>query len=109
LIYLFPSQLGDRFGAVACLLLTLGVLSDWISTTIGLNAGLIEGNFLAASLMEAGLWMPTDLLMAVLCMLVPYAGNKLTKNGAAKALYMFPLIAGVVRIVVSLWNLSLLI
>lgn len=103
------AQLNERFGTVACLLLILGVLSDWISTTMGLNAGLSESNLFASSLMEMGLWIPADLILAFFCILVPYACNRYVKNGDNRALYAFPLLAGLVRLVASLWNLSLLL
>ena len=93
----------------AYLLLLLGALGDWVSTTKGLSAGLVEGNTLAASLMEGGLWIPADLMMVGVCIIVPYLVNRLVKSRAAKILYMFPLVAGFFKVAVSLWNISLII
>lgn len=93
----------------AYLLLLLGALGDWVSTTKGLSAGLVEGNTLAASLMESGLWIPADLMMVGVCIIVPYLVNRLVKSRAAKILYMFPLVAGFFKVAVSLWNISLII
>ena len=93
----------------AYLLLLLGALGDWVSTTKGLSVGLLEGNIMAASLMETGLWIPADLVMVGVCIIVPYLVNRLVKSRAAKILYMFPLVAGLFKIAVSLWNISLII
>ena len=93
----------------AYLLLLLGALGDWVSTTKGLSAGFVEGNMLAASLMGSGLWIPADLIMVGTCILVPYLANRLVKSRAAKILYLFPLVAGLFKVAVSLLNISLII
>jgi len=106
---LFRARLDGRFEVAACLLLLLGALGDWVSTTQGLSVGLMEGNMLAASLMETGLWIPADLVMVGVCIIVPYLVNRLVKSRAAKFLYMFPLAAGLFKVAVSLWNIGLMV
>ncbi|TRO53886.1 hypothetical protein E2P71_05460 [Candidatus Bathyarchaeota archaeon] len=105
---MFRTHLGGRFEIAAYLLLLLGALGDWVSTAKGLSAGLVEGNMLAASLMEASLWIQTDLIMVGVCILVPYLANRLVGGRSAKILYMFPLVAGFFKVAVSLWNINLL-
>lgn len=105
---MFRAQLSGRFETAAYLLLLLGALGDWASTTTGLSVGLLEGNTLAASLMAGGLWIPVDLMMVGVCIAVPYLVNRLVKSRAAKVLYLFPLMAGLFKVAVSLWNISLI-
>ena len=105
---MFRAQLSSRFETAAYLLLLLGALGDWASTTAGLSMGLLEGNTLAASLMMDGLWIPADLVMVGICIAVPYLANRLVKSTATKVLYLFPLMAGLFKVAVSLWNISLI-
>jgi hypothetical protein len=94
---------------VAYLLLIVGALGDWVSTRFGISLGLIEGNSVAASLMNSGQWMMTDFLVVVVCILVPYVLNRMVKTRVAGYFIGFPLVAGVLKIGVSLWNLNLIL
>jgi uncharacterized membrane protein (UPF0136 family) len=87
----------------------LGALGDWVSTTLGLRIGLLEGNMLAASLMKTGSWITVDLVVVGICVLVPYLVNRVVKSRSAKMLYVFPLLAGLFKLAVSLWNINLII
>jgi len=94
---------------VAYLLLIVGALGDWVSTRFGISLGLIEGNSVAASLMNSGQWMTTDFLVVAVCILVPYVLNRMVKTRVAGYFIGFPLVAGVLKIGVSLWNLNLIL
>jgi hypothetical protein len=94
---------------VAYLLLIVGALGDWMSTRFGVSLGLVEGNTVAASLMSGGQWMMTDFLVVAVCILVPYILNRIVKTRVAGYFIGFPLVAGVIKIVVSLWNLNLIL
>lgn len=94
---------------VAYLLLIVGALGDWASTRFGISLGLVEGNPLAASLMSSGHWMMTDFLFVVVCILVPYILNRVVKTRVAGYFIGFPLVAGIVKIGVSLLNLNLIL
>ena len=94
---------------IAYLLLIIGVLSDWASTNIGLSTGLTEGNKYAASLISSGLWMQTDFFALTLCILVPFILNRVVDSRVAKYFIGFPLVAGVVKLCASLWNLNLIL
>ena len=94
---------------VAYLLLIVGALGDWVSTRFGISLGLIEGNSVAASLMNSGQWMMTDFLVVAVCILVPYVLNRMVKTRVAGYFIGFPLVAGVLKIGVSLWNLNLIL
>jgi len=94
---------------MAYLLLIVGALGDWVSTRFGVSMGLVEGNMLAASLMSNNQWMMTDFLVVAVCILVPYVLNRMVKTRVASYFIGFPLVAGVVKIGVSLWNLNLIL
>jgi len=94
---------------VAYLLLIVGALGDWVSTSFGVSLGLVEGNTVAASLMNRGQWMMTDFLVVAICILVPYVLNRMVKTRVAGYFIGFPLVAGVVKIGVSLWNLNIIL
>jgi len=93
----------------AYLLLIVGALGDWVSTRFGVSLGLVEGNTVAASLMSSGRWMMTDFLVVAVCILVPYILNRIVRTRVAGYFVGFPLVAGVIKIGVSLWNLNLII
>ena len=94
---------------VAYLLLIVGALGDWVSTRFGVSMGLVEGNTVAASLMSNNQWIMTDFLVVAVCILVPYVLNRMVKTRVASYFIGFPLVAGVVKIGVSLWNLNLIL
>jgi len=94
---------------LAYLLLIVGALGDWVSTRFGVSLGLVEGNTVAASLMNSGQWMMTDFLVVAVCILVPYVLNRMVKTRVAGYFIGFPLVAGVIKIGVSLWNLNLIL
>jgi hypothetical protein len=94
---------------VAYLLLVVGALGDWFSTRFGVSLGLVEGNTMAASLMSSGRWMITDFLVVAVCILVPYVLNRMVKRRVSGYFIGFPLVAGVIKIGVSLWNLNLIL
>ena len=108
-IYLFRVQVPGRFEAAAYLLLVLGAAGDWVSTSIGLRGGLAEGNALAAALMGSGQWVSVDLTLVAILVVVPYVVNRAIKNKAARALWVFPVLAGLLKVAVCLWNLNLII
>ena len=94
---------------VAYILLIVGALGDWVSTRFGVAIGLVEGNTVAASLMSNNQWIMTDFLVVAICILVPYIVNRMVKARVASYFIGFPLVAGLVKIGVSLWNLNLIL
>ena len=90
-------------------LLILGVLGDHITTTYGLlTQRTQEKNPFALMLIEKGMWSYADALLVLLLIAVPYLLTRYTDRPEVKALLLSPLLAGLIRIGVSLWNLSLL-
>ena len=94
---------------VAYFLLIVGALGDWVSTRFGVSLGLVEGNMVAVSLMSNGQWILTDFLVVAVCILVPFILNRMVKTRSASYFIGFPLVAGIVKIGVSLWNLNLIL
>lgn len=94
---------------VAYFLLIIGALGDWVSTRFGVSLGLVEGNLMAASLMSSGRWIWTDFLVVAFCIMVPYVLNRVVKTRAVGYFIGFPLVAGIIKIGVSLWNLNLIL
>ena len=94
---------------VAYFLLIVGALGDWVSTRFGVSLGLVEGNMMAASLMSNGQWIRTDFLVVAVCIMVPYILNRIVKTRVASYFIGFPLVAGIIKIGVSLWNLNLIL
>ena len=102
------SPLSDLQGK-AFFALVIGALGDWFSTRLGLSLGLIEGNHIAQRLMSSGSWIQTDLLLVLICFTIPFIINKVFDEKAPKAMYLFPLIAGLLKLCVSVWNLTLIL
>ncbi len=90
-------------------ILVFGALGDWLSTRLGLSLGLIEGNQIAQLLMHQGSWMQVDFALILVCFTVPYLVNKISDEPTPRSLFLFPLIAGLLKIGVSVWNLSLIL
>ncbi len=89
--------------------LFIGAIGDWISTKIGLNLGLLEGNSIAAFLMSKNMWIQMDAILILVCFTVPYLVNRFSGEDAPKNLFWFPLLAGLLKLGVSLWNISLVL
>lgn len=94
---------------VAYFFLIVGALGDWVSTRFGVSLGLVEGNMVAASLMSNGQWIWADFLVVAVCIIVPYILNRVVKTKLASYFIGFPLVAGIIKIGVSLWNLNLIL
>ena len=106
---MFRLQVPSRFEAAAYLLMVLGAAGDWVSTGLGLRSGLAEGNALATTLMGSGQWISVDLTLVAVLVIIPYVVNRAVKNRAARALWAFPLLAGLLKVAVCLWNLNLIV
>ena len=89
--------------------LLIGALGDWFSTKLGLSLGLVEGNRIAQTLMSTGSWIQTDFIMVFLCFTVPLVVNRITDEQTPKQLFWLPLVAGLLKLGVSVWNLTLIL
>jgi len=94
--------------ASACLLLILGVLGDHASTMMVLSKpNTYEANPVAAHLMELDLWLPIDILLMAAGLAIPYLMTRI--DGRLRILFIYPLIQGLLRLSMALWNLHLLL
>ncbi len=97
---------GNTLQNSALITLLIGALGDWTSTRIGLSLGLSEGNRLAAYLMSRGAWIQVDLVLIGVCFAVPFLVNNFTREKTPRNLFLFPLVAGLLKLMVSLLNIS---
>jgi hypothetical protein len=90
------------------MLLVLGAVGDWISTRIGLAVGLMEGNTVAQGFMSTGSWIQVDMVLIFVCILIPVLVTRFINSKIGKMMLGFPICAGVMKIGVVVWNLSLI-
>jgi hypothetical protein len=99
-----------RLEVGAYLLLVVGVAGDHLSTTVGLaRKNLIESNPIALSLMQSGLWTNTDVALIFVTIAMTYFLLRIRENPVAKYMLIYPSLAGLIRLVVTLSNLTLII
>jgi hypothetical protein len=90
--------------------MVLGIFGDHLSTGIALSKeGFIEANSMALSLMQKGIWVQTDAFLILISISVTFTSLRIVKNPLARLILVFPFLIGLVRLVVTLWNVSLLI
>jgi hypothetical protein len=92
------------------LMLIVGTLGDHVSTVFALTKPYIyETNPVTVQLMENGLWLPVDIVLIFLGIVIPYVLIHFTEKEYFKALLAFPLVHGLIRFGACLWNFSLVI
>ena len=99
----------DSVQNLAFYTLMFGALGDWVSTRIGLSLGFMEGNRLAAFLMSQNKWIEVDAILIFVCFVIPFLVNRFSHDRAPRNLFLFPLVAGLLKLGVSLWNISLIL
>jgi uncharacterized membrane protein len=99
----------DSIQNLAFFTLIFGALSDWVSTEIGLSLGMVEGNTIAAFLMSQNKWIEVDAILIFVCFIVPFLVSRFSEEKTPKNLFLFPLVAGLLKLGVSLWNISLIL
>jgi len=99
----------SRFEFSAYLLLIAGVIGDHVSTGIALaRENIYESNPVALGLMQDGLWLPVDLILILFTVLTPYLLIRILKKDVTRYFLLPPLVAGLIRLLVTFWNLSIL-
>ena len=98
-----------RFEVSAYLILVAGVVGDHLSTVVGLNReNVYESNPFAAILMQNGLWVTTDVALIVITVAMTYYLLRMKENPIAKYMLIYPSLAGLIRLVVTFSNLSII-
>lgn len=107
---MLTKEFGSKFEIGAYLTLVMGVLGDQISTRVGLARPQIsEFNPITSSMIARGLWVPMDVALVAVCVLIPFIMNRMMKHTLVKTLCLYPLIAGLIRLGACVWNFFLLI
>jgi hypothetical protein len=100
----------SRFEFSAYLFLITGVIGDHLTTGIALtHENIYESNQVALNLMQNGLWVPLDAILILISILIPYILIRVLKQDVAQYLLIPPLFAGLIRLIVTFWNLSIMI
>lgn len=100
----------SRFEFIAYLFLIAGVIGDHLTTGIALTReSIYESNQVALKLMQNGLWVPIDAILILISIIIPYILIRVLKKDVAQYLLIPPLFAGLIRLVVTFWNLSIMI
>ena len=96
-----------RLGLIAYPLTVLGMAVDQLSTTIGLQQpNITETNPVALFLMDAGLWLPVDLALTLLSVVM---AELLGRKRGLWQVTAFPLFYGVLRLLFGIHNVSLIL
>jgi hypothetical protein len=99
-----------RFEVGAYAMLIIGVIGDHLSTGIALaSRNCYESNPIALGLMQNGLWVSVDVILILSSVLVTYLLSRLFVKPLAQYLLIFPILTGLIRLVISFWNISLLV
>ena len=64
---------------------------------------------MAAFFMSQNKWIEVDATLIFICFAVPFFVNRFTDEKAPKNLFLFPLVAGLLKLGVTLWNISLIL
>ncbi len=100
----------SRFELGAYLILVAGVAGDHISTGLALaRENIYETNPFALALMQNGLWGMTDIALILLSVGASYMFLRVLNKPFAKYILIYPALAGLIRLAVTLWNFSLII
>ncbi len=100
----------SRFEAGAYIILIAGVVGDHLSTSITLTReSIYEANPLALLAMQSGLWIQIDIALIISIVGLTYYIQRSMKNPTLKYLLICPTLAGLVRLMVTISNLSLIV
>ena len=94
---------------IAYITAILGMVGDQTSTRLGLMLpNVCESNSFVALLWSWGLWLPFDLLVLSISLVLPLILMRVTSFKGRSVILAFPLIFGVIRIFATVSNFLLL-
>jgi len=100
----------SRFEVGAYLILVAGVVGDHLSTGLALaRPNIYETNPVALNLMQNNLWVPTDIALILVSVLITYVLMRVMSKPVAKYVMVYPALAGAIRLAVTFWNFSLIV
>ena len=107
---MLPRIPASRFEVLAYFTMILGVLGDHISTSIALSReNYVEANPVALNLMQNGTWIQFDAFLIITSVVATFMLLRTVRNPLIRTVTIFPFIIGLLRLVVTIWNVSLLI
>lgn len=93
---------------IAYITAVLGTVGDQTSTRLGLMLpNVCESNPFVALLLSRGLWLPFDLLVLTISLVLPLILMRVTSFKGRSVILAFPLIFGVMRIFATVSNFLL--
>jgi len=93
---------------IAYITAILGMVGDQTSTRLGLMLpNVYESNSFVAFLLSRGLWLPFDLLVLSVSLILPLILMRVTFFKGRSVILVFPLIFGVIRIITTVSNFLL--
>jgi hypothetical protein len=96
----------NRVDSLTYLALLIGLTIDHITTYIGINYfNLYEANAIARSLMNLGIWSYVDIIICLI--FIKSLQFIVSRYKEGKILLIFPLLTGILRIMVGISNLLL--
>jgi hypothetical protein len=99
----------ENIEACSYLALVIGVTFDHITTNLGITRfNLFEANYITKSLMDVGLWSYVDVLLCILFIVVTYISYRVILQKENNFMFIFPFISGLLRILISVWNISII-
>ena len=89
----------------------IGLLLDQLSTRLVIaHPYIYEGNKYVVMMMERGVWLLTDVVVVLGCILIPYLFIRLVQNRLPYGRYgalLLPMIVGFIRSMAATWNVCL--
>lgn len=91
-------------------LLLSGFLIDQVTTRIGLTfENVYEKNTTTVALLNNNIWLPVDLSLTLLLMIIPVKINEIYQEKTVNLFYVFPLICGLIRLYTCTQNILILL
>ena len=98
----------EKIEWVSYLILIIGFTVDHITTKVGMaNHKLYESNMIARTLIELGIWGYVDIVICAIFIYVTYQSYRLLLQREHNYMFYFPLVSGLLRIMVGIQNISL--
>jgi hypothetical protein len=95
---------------LAYVLLIVGTMGDHLSTMIALTRPYIyETNAFTVQLIANGLWLPFDISLMIIGIVLPYLLIRRIGHPSLRGLLAYPLVLGVIRLGACIWNVSLIL
>ena len=90
-------------------IMVIGFLGDQLTTRIAFNIPwIVESNYYVVRLMTRGLWLPLDVVLAILSVSAHLAMQRVFKMKSSWVTLSLPLAYGLVKFSAAVWNILLI-